>query len=62
MQEHQDREESVRKLLDALGSISIWKDIQDRRLYNWAMKDHNFKKVGEKYFPKVSRTSNPQLY
>ena len=32
-----------------MGLEWAWKDIQDRRLYSWAMKDHNFEKVAKKY-------------
>lgn len=50
IQENQDKEDSIKKILEALDLNWIWKDIQERRLYAWAMKDHNFRKMGEKHF------------
>ena len=49
IQENKEKEEAIRKILDLMSLEWVWKDILERRLYAWAMKDHNFAKAALKY-------------
>ena len=39
---NQEKEENIKKVLELLGLSCICRDLQERKLYFWAMKDHKF--------------------